>query len=436
MSPSVIVKIQSLKRTNMRGFVQNISEREQKKKDSVLYEENYSGCMNELQTNDAFIGAFLTAYNGHGTIQISPNDIWVIVLMYLSEYINLGNKPNESNPESNESNSDSNESNSDSDSDDSNDSDPNTITLFDLSQKNETLLNENNRTILINLIVNKIRNRLTVPFLADKILSQFTPSKYHSCKDFHKCAAASSTLNVIKTHPIQISRYYSNNLNVPNINGGINNIIFDGIVWDWIKLSDKVQDLQMYDTGDNILSTYIKSVSNILDQFIDSMNGNVDVHFWNTMFQPKQSLRLRSQLVFGSSSHISGWILHFYGIYNSIPYTSLPKRQSNIPINLVCPETHVLKHLIINTGFSGICKLNHDTYAPRLYTRIELIDSIQLTKTPAQQVTCKFEAEDVLLSSEVEFAREIEERNSSNSIESESEPELGLGTRILSFFGF
>jgi len=450
LPPSVKVCIQSLKHVNMRGFVQNVVEQEQIKRDAVLYEENYRGCINELKTNDAFIGAFLAAYNGHGTLKISPNDIWVIILMYLSEYRNLGCSSNEANahyhstepltsPKINlcsesETNPDSNSNNTnDSDSDDSNDSDPNTLTIFDLSQKNETLLDPKNQTILINLVVNKIRNFLTVPLLADKILSQFTPSNYHTCKHFHKCAAATSLLNVIKISPQKKLRN-SSNINIPNINGGVNNVIFEGTVWDWIKLSDKVRELKIYDTGDKRLITYIKRVSDILNQFIDSINGNVNVDFWNTMFQPKYLFRLKSQLVFGSSSHISGWILHFYGIYSSIPYASLPTRHSCIPIHLMCPNTHTLKQMLLTTGFSGICKLNHNTFAPRLYTKIVLLESIYLTKTPPQVKTCKFEVEDILINSELKLA--IEEYNNKKETESENEPNIGLKTRFLSFLGF
>lgn len=86
---------------------------------------------------------------------------------------------------------------------------------------------------------------------------------------------------------------------------GIRNIYFMGEVADWLKISDKLDKLNIYPG----FETYVSNVKPIIVKFLDSIQGNIDVDWWNRMFNA-ESGRLGS----GSTTYISGWILNLYGL--------------------------------------------------------------------------------------------------------------------------
>jgi len=89
---------------------------------------------------------------------------------------------------------------------------------------------------------------------------------------------------------------------------GIRNIYFMGEVADWQKILDKLDKLSIYPG----FETYISGVKPIIAKFIDSIQGNIDVDWWNRIFN-EESGRLGS----GSTTYISGWVLSLYGLKNN-----------------------------------------------------------------------------------------------------------------------
>lgn len=53
-------------------------------------------------------------------------------------------------------------------------------------------------------------------------------------------------------------------------------------------LSSKIDNLVEYDTGDGIMIKYIEHVKIILDKFVDTYQGNVDLDFWNTIMSTEK----------------------------------------------------------------------------------------------------------------------------------------------------
>lgn len=37
---------------------------------------------------NGFFSAFLTAYNNHGDVKITPDDVWLVIVLYFSKYVN------------------------------------------------------------------------------------------------------------------------------------------------------------------------------------------------------------------------------------------------------------------------------------------------------------------------------------------------------------
>jgi hypothetical protein len=437
LPPAIVVKIQTPKPVSAttHGFVCSDHERINNPNNSgpefdsenlVLHERNYMHD-GELPINDAFIGAFLLAYNSHGDIRLDPTDIWVVILSYLSEYLTkyasdaLQTPPtsiyNNHNTDSDLDSVNSDNSDNSEDSGNSEDSDPNTITLYE-PEFGESLLSDATRPTLLKTITNTLRDTVTSQ-VADTLFAEFSTEKYHTCSYFHACAATTSSVGSITNHfsPKQLESC-GQAAKVPQLHGGIANAIFNGQIGDWIHLLNKLDELKICDTGNGVLLEYIAKVGLILNQFIISMHGAVSTSFWNTIFQTKFSTRLRSQLLFGTSTQISGWILHFYGIYEPRMFVNLPTRQTHIPIHVLSSAANTMKQLSLTTGFSGVCKLQNNAFAPQLYTKLVLNETIQLSKISRFTQTCKFGEDDILCPIEIKDAI----TNCNTSIPNQIEP--------------
>ena len=38
--------------------------------------------------DNGFFSAFLWAYNLHGDVKITPDDVWMVIMLYFSKYVN------------------------------------------------------------------------------------------------------------------------------------------------------------------------------------------------------------------------------------------------------------------------------------------------------------------------------------------------------------
>jgi hypothetical protein len=90
---------------------------------------------------------------------------------------------------------------------------------------------------------------------------------------------------------------------------GIQNVHFGGTLDDWKSVLSKTQLIKDYDV-DGKLKSYVKNVSAILEKFIETYEGKVDLDFWNKVVNMEHG-RLGS----GSTTKFSGWLIHFFG-YN------------------------------------------------------------------------------------------------------------------------
>ena len=57
------------------------------RREILTYEETCSASM-QARFNNGFLDAFLNAYNNHGDVKITPDDVWLVILLYFSKYVN------------------------------------------------------------------------------------------------------------------------------------------------------------------------------------------------------------------------------------------------------------------------------------------------------------------------------------------------------------
>lgn len=150
---------------------------------------------------------------------------------------------------------------------------------------------------------------------------------------------------------------------------GINNVHFKGNIDDWNNLSNKIDFLIEYDTGDGVMIKYVEHVKIILNQFINTFQNNVDVDFWNSVMSTEKE---RVGSGGDTNTHIEGWILHFYGIYNRVCLEDMKEQVCNTPIKLFNEFTNETKDLDLVVKFNGITKINDVIYAPRLNIKINV----------------------------------------------------------------
>lgn len=63
---------------------------------------------------------------------------------------------------------------------------------------------------------------------------------------------------------------------------GINNVYFAGTREDWLKVQEKLNNLNKYDVNGE-LKKYVTHVGAILKKFIETYDGKPDVNWWNTI---------------------------------------------------------------------------------------------------------------------------------------------------------
>ena len=137
---------------------------------------------------------------------------------------------------------------------------------------------------------------------------------------------------------------------------GINNVYFDGNREDWVKIKSKLLNLKQYSVTDS-LTVYIEAVSTIIDEFIDTFDGQPDVNWWNRIIGTEE--------MWGGSgvrggTYVQGWILSFFGksCNKKIHIDDIPSYGISVPIKLVNKLTCVEKQLELTADWVSVSKVN------------------------------------------------------------------------------
>lgn len=217
-------------------------------------------------SNGNFITAVLRAYNHHLNLQLMPDDIWFVVCLNFSKFVNEKTE-----------------------------------------ELRELLVNHQGKMELVVIdnhfdgqkrwddffvqMQDKIKNN-TKNNIVDTLQADFSTSKF-----FHKMLSSATIMSVFK-------EYFDYGRCVPAC--GIRNVLLGGTLNDWIRIREKLTKLKMYPG----FESYVDGVTIIIDKFIESIKGNIDVNWWDKMINAT-----RGSIGSGSTTYVDGWIINlFYGV--------------------------------------------------------------------------------------------------------------------------
>jgi hypothetical protein len=305
-----------------------------------------NGVPNQDSSNP-FLQAFMNAYNSHEDIILSPDDIWTVIILNFTKYVN------------------------------------------DNAEKLRKVFvdHEGKKKLTITEPIGKDENDWTDFFdqMTDKIKANVNGSIVSTIvSDFSTTGQVESLVNyacIMDT----FKQYFSYGLCIPCC--GIRNVKFMGTLEDWQNLRKKTENLAVFldptfkfestttktsffsdwmlfwkskkqGPSNNLTSSEViekKSISNqftkyienllpVLDKFTDTYNNKVDKDFWNKIMNLEHG-RLGS----GSCTYISGWILNFF-----LDFAGTKQDQGDIELNTVKIPVEVQNH---NTGKQKICNV-------------------------------------------------------------------------------
>ncbi|CAF1689882.1 unnamed protein product [Adineta ricciae] len=126
---------------------------------------------------------------------------------------------------------------------------------------------------------------------------------------------------------------------------GIRNVHFQGTLFYWKLLKEKSEQLMSFTIRNDSFFKYLQDLIPILNEFIETYQGNVNVEFWNHIVDAK-----RGRLGSGSAEYLNGWILK---LFYDIEETNREKiTSSDIHLNSIQVPVEVENHC---TGLKKTC---------------------------------------------------------------------------------
>ncbi len=282
-----------------------------------LYEENIPAT--EYSNNNNFYMAFYSAYMSHGSIILSPDDIWIQICMNFSKYISEF---------------------------------PEDLRYLFVDHEGKkklvVVLWEINFKEFAEGILTQIKEN-TKDNLTDKLSCNFSTSG-----EFEKFMSNIVIMDCMK-------HYFEYEM---DRGCGIEKVHFHGTLDDWNKLLDKTKNLLKYNLPNNKWKRYIDELIPILKKFIETYNGKKNKNFWNGIIYQE----------FGSNGYgmekpgkLSGWLTKFfYGDnenYENID--DIPILNTKVPVEIKFQSLEVRETVNIYAGFSGINEENL-VYRPQM----------------------------------------------------------------------
>lgn len=279
----------------------------------LAYNENIQA---EYSAQPAFYRAFCEAYNNHYDMILSPDDIWLIVCLQFTKYVGANAEKMRELFVSHEGKK-------------------------KLSVTTRKELEESEWTEFFELILNVIKNN-TKAEIADLLQANFSTTTH-----VEKLLSTAVIMDTFKS-------YFSYGRCIPMC--GIRNLMFMGNLDDWKLLQSKILQLETYAIDDK-WRQYISNLKPIITQFIEAYQGRVDQSFWDKIMNFRHG-----SLGSGSTSYVSGWILHFYGIYEEVESDKINENYIDVVVEIDNKLTSIKKDVNIVGGFTGVAKIDFDGY--------------------------------------------------------------------------
>lgn len=143
---------------------------------------------------------------------------------------------------------------------------------------------------------------------------------------------------------------------------GIQNVHFGGTLADWKSVLEKTRQLKEYDVNGQ-MKAYVDRIAVILQKFIDTYEGKIDLDFWNKIVNQE-----RGRLGSGSTSKYTGWLIHFFGYFE--PEEEIRISHIGFDIEIDNKQTGVQKTVRLVGGFKAVSS-DGSVYRPHLSFAIQ-----------------------------------------------------------------
>lgn len=294
----------------------------------IFYEES---CNANIHYNvHPFYDAFCQAYNNHKDVILSPDDVWVMITLEFSKYINNNAEAMRNLFVDHEGKK--------------------KLTVVTRNELDESQWDE-----FYDLIIGKITDN-TKDGITGILAADFTTTGR-----VEKIISTSVIMNSFK-------QYFSYGRCIPAC--GITGIQFMGESADWKKLIEKTRALQKYNVegvyaySEQIPRTswsgYIDKLIPILTEFSNTFDENVNVDFWNSIMDVEHK-RLGS----GSQTMVNGWITYFFGLYGKFDCSAIKNYISDFEVTIDNRLTGVVSTVNMVSGFNNLY-YNGSGYRPQM----------------------------------------------------------------------
>lgn len=264
-------------------------------------------------TNNMFLTMIGTAFANHYPIELSPDDIWLMILSGVEEHI-VHNKEKFKNK-------------------------------FVLPKSDTSIRIINNEISVVS--ADSIWNK-AITQLFDE-LSKKQPKETFEHFDVGFSTTNITDKNIIKTKMLGMSSKYFSYEMITLC--GIPRIVLLGEKSDWEELRQKFTKLANYFE----MNWWAIELNPVLDQFVNAFNSKIDVAFWNGIYKYHESKRS------GEVNGVNGWITKFFPYVDSVQRIEWKKpiKENKIPSGISEFEIkwiniNEIRTLYMRTGFVGI----------------------------------------------------------------------------------
>ncbi|CAM4940425.1 unnamed protein product [Rotaria socialis] len=201
-----------------------------------------NGAYTSSAYSHAVFQAYLSAYNSHEDIVLSPDDLWLMVAIYFAKYVNA-----------------------------------NAEKLRHLFVNHEgkvkLTIEQMQREPDWNAFLESMRIKIGENVKND-VVSLLT-ANYSTTGKVELMLSCATIMNTFKN-------YFDYGLVMTMC--GIRKVHFLGTLDDWLLLRDKTKQLQSFTMHNDEFSTYVEGLLPVFNQFISTYQGNVDNKFWDKIF--------------------------------------------------------------------------------------------------------------------------------------------------------
>ncbi len=316
----------SLRKFNLKDTFNYLGLNYQTKESDIYWYRDTGLAEGRTAHTNNFIGSFVNAYNLHGDVLLNPDDIWIMISLYFSQYV-------DSNAEKLRSKFVTHQGQE-------------KLVVREYAKSlDEAMQMERDWENFFTQIIEQINGK-TVPGVVEELVSDFSTST-----KTHKLITTAIIMNSFK-------KYFSYGRMI--LGCGISNVYFQGTRNDWVRLIGKACLLRKYDV-DGKLCKYLDSMQDILIEFLNTWDNRPNVAFWNRIMATEEH-RVGS----GGQTQtlIEGWILHFYGIYSCVDLDNVPDYSIAVPVELYNEFTDQTTQMEIKANWVSISKPDDYTYKP------------------------------------------------------------------------